>query len=510
MKKTELVIAIALFLSIIPVQATDISGVTGNNGVYNITPEMMSGDVGFRQYENFNLSEGDVANLIFNKTTNGQNDKLESFVNLVNNKVDINGILNTVRNGEYYNGNAIFITPNGFTVGASGVLNVGSLSVATPTIATYNRLLDEYSKEDLQGINSQVPDLVHNSKGNAGAADINIQGKILARKGIDMSGKNVDVSGTIINGVTTKDPSHWRYNDDYDVVISSNQQAEQLFRSLVNSDGLMPRVQGDDEEFIDKFGNNGSQVYIKSTKGMNISGVVDNGDGSLYLTNNGNKGLTVTGTIDSIKEAKLLNTSGDLKADDNAYIQGRYTGVNITNSGKNLTLGEKTYVSSYKNIVITNNGSGKLTLSGYLLSGNEINNPYISNITITNKGSGMTIGGHVINSDESADLSELEIGKGNINITNYKGNLVLDGKIVNYSGDTNINNYGQNVIIKPDADFENYDGRLIIKNYKNNNNTFTSTKTSKDLGFNNLTINATKNYNSISYINLHQNTKLQK
>ena len=40
---------------------------TGANGntIYNIAPSAHNGDIGYRQYKNFNLSEGDVANLIF-------------------------------------------------------------------------------------------------------------------------------------------------------------------------------------------------------------------------------------------------------------------------------------------------------------------------------------------------------------------------------------------------------------------------------------------------------------
>ena len=37
--------------------ATDITGVTGNNGIYNINPTDQHNGVGFRQYDNFNLSE---------------------------------------------------------------------------------------------------------------------------------------------------------------------------------------------------------------------------------------------------------------------------------------------------------------------------------------------------------------------------------------------------------------------------------------------------------------------
>lgn len=65
-------IATALVISFLAQQsfmtsalASDISGVTGNNGVYNINPTDVIGGMGFRKYENFTLSKGDIANLIF-------------------------------------------------------------------------------------------------------------------------------------------------------------------------------------------------------------------------------------------------------------------------------------------------------------------------------------------------------------------------------------------------------------------------------------------------------------
>ena len=138
-------IATALVISFLAQQsfmtsalASDISGVTGNNGVYNINPTDVIGGMGFRKYENFTLSKGDIANLIFKYGK----DNVSQFVNLVDNTININGLVNTVRDGKFYNGNAVFISPNGMVVGESGVLNVGSLSVYTPTQASYNAFVN--------------------------------------------------------------------------------------------------------------------------------------------------------------------------------------------------------------------------------------------------------------------------------------------------------------------------------------------------------------------------------
>ena len=121
----------AMFLShqtlMMSVVASEITGVTGNNGVYNIDPSaLINGtDIGYRKYKDFNLDKNDVANLIYRY---GDTD-INTFVNLVDNQVNINGLVNTMRDGSFYNGKAIFISPNGMVVGASGVLNVGSLGI---------------------------------------------------------------------------------------------------------------------------------------------------------------------------------------------------------------------------------------------------------------------------------------------------------------------------------------------------------------------------------------------
>ena len=65
-------------------------GETGN--IYDIKPSGGSGDIGFREYDHFNLTAGDIANLIMN--FKGQD--LSKFVNLVNDQININGIVNAL------------------------------------------------------------------------------------------------------------------------------------------------------------------------------------------------------------------------------------------------------------------------------------------------------------------------------------------------------------------------------------------------------------------------------
>ncbi len=121
-KRRRIIVSLlSLTLITTQVMASDISGIEGPNGVFNINPQDIIKDIGFRHYENFHLSEGDIANLIFKY---GE-ENVSKFVNFVDNTININGILNTMRDGNFYNGHAIFVSPNGMVVGASGVLNVG-------------------------------------------------------------------------------------------------------------------------------------------------------------------------------------------------------------------------------------------------------------------------------------------------------------------------------------------------------------------------------------------------
>ena len=245
-KKQLFIAAIAAVMSVSCVNATDITGITGNNGIYNINPEKVNGEVGYRKYNNFDLSAGDIANLIYKS---GSSRDIETFINLVNSGVNINGILNTVRDGSFYNGRAVFITPGGMTIGASGVLNVGSLAVATPTSGAYKDLANEYAAGNYTNINN-ISTLL-NKASNVG--NIKVDGKILARNGVQLRGGqiNVGAEGAIVNGIANQS------------VLSSATQAQTLFNNLVNTDGI---------KTASSFTRNGSNIQIKSSTGVDIAG----------------------------------------------------------------------------------------------------------------------------------------------------------------------------------------------------------------------------------------------
>lgn len=351
-KKQLFIAAIAAVMSVSCANAaTDITGITGNNGIYNITPEKVNTNVGYRKYDNFNLSAGDIANLIYKY---GTSKEIETFVNLVQNGVNINGILNTMRDGNFYNGRAIFISPNGLTVGASGVLNVGSLSVMTPTTTEYDKLKGQYAAGNYENINN-FSHLLNRAE-NVG--NIKVDGKILARNGVQLRGGqiNVGANGAIVNGITSTEAFTDR--------ATAATQAANLFNNLVNTDGI---------KTASSFTRNGSNIQIKSSTGVDIAGKVINGaadasgitsaqgNSGVFITNSGSAGTKISGLVQSTHELNVFNKAGDTNISGTLKNEG--ANLNVSNRGGNVTIGGT--LTTDHNLAVTNNSStGSLAFTG--------------------------------------------------------------------------------------------------------------------------------------------------
>ncbi|MBQ9271030.1 MAG: hypothetical protein IJ218_02030, partial [Alphaproteobacteria bacterium] len=214
-----------MFLNVAPVYATTITGVTGNNGVYDIPADKISGETGFRQYEKFELSDGDIANLQFKKDTK----EYSKFVNLVDNKVDINGIVNTVKGDAFYNGHAIFVSPKGIVVGASGVLNVGSLTMMAPSENAYKSFKDNYGANikdvEFDVEHENYKSLIRNSSGT-----IEINGKVFAKDTVSAYGRQIKVQK---NEAGNGDAAVFAGVQDQKV-LTKTADADALFNSLVS------------------------------------------------------------------------------------------------------------------------------------------------------------------------------------------------------------------------------------------------------------------------------------
>ena len=482
-KKQLFIVAVAAVLSVSSVQATDITGITGNNGIFNIDPAHVNGDVGYRQYDNFNLSQGDIANLIYKY---GNSRDIETFINLVNSGVKIDGILNTMRDGNFYNGHAVFITPGGMAIGASGVLNVGSLSVITPTQDNYNTLKGEYDARNYTNINN-ISNLLNNE---ANVGNITVDGKILARNGIQIRGGDIAVSdsGAIINGINSTQAFTNR--------STAANDATTLFNSLVNTDGI---------KTASAFTTNGTNIQIKSSGSTDIAGTVVNGgakagqaNNGLYVTSNG--GTNISGLLQSTNELNVYNKAGDL--DITGTVKNENANLNISSKGTNLTVNGK--LSTNKNLAITNNGTGALTLGGSAIAegANNIVNEGAGGMNITGAVNGGSVrivnrGGKMVianTADKVASAgtvrlensgSGMEIGgvksDSLVSIENKAGDLTVNGKVSVDDGAINILNSGSGKLAIASKGNVEGNGTVSIKNRGTNGMTIDGTVTNNGI-----------------------------
>lgn len=415
-KKTLIVAALIAGLSVCSANAaSNITGVTsGGSGTFNINPSQASGDVGFRYYDNFTLGQGDIANLIYQyQKSGGDLRDLNTFINLVGNKIDINGLVNTMRNGNFFNGHAVFISPKGMVVGASGVLNVGTLSVVTPTDDTFSKLKSDYHAggENLKSITniSTLRNGDHNVYNYGGNAPVDIQGKILTRGvganekgiGVDIRGSQVNVSGTIVNG--------YKGNN----VFNTLDDANALFNQLVNTDGTI-------KAGSDMIADDAGRIVIKSgagtSSGINIGGhIVNLGNKETAITNHGSNGLAINGTVVTNGKLNVYNNNEASTLALKGKLESVKDGVSVTSKGS-LDAQQGSLISAEKDIEIVNNHSNTSTEGIGLLNfaGTAKSN---GNIHVVNSGAlGMNVSGTLGDANTKT-----------VRIVNENGKLVFTG-----------------------------------------------------------------------------------
>lgn len=471
-KKQLIIAAMATTLTISAAHASNITGIMGNNGVYNIDPGMVSGDVGYRQYNDFDLSAGHTANLIFQGYKNGEARNINSFINLVQNGIKVNGIVNTMRNNNFFNGHAIFISPNGMTVGSSGVLNVGQLSVITPTQNKFNDLTSAYGAKDFDTLN-KVSKLRSTSAVNYGGnALVDIKGTVIARNGVDIRGSQVNVSGNIVNGVKNTE------------VISSAERAKELFSSLVNTDGILST----------NALNNGSLVIVKSgtgaNAGINITGKVANlNNAETAITNHGDTGLSISGTVASNGKLNVYNNTTDSALTVSGTLSNKNDVLAVSNKGTALNVTSTAKLKTEDALEIVNNGTDKLTLAGTAISkgktdivnrsngGMEITGTVgdlakTQSVRIVNRGGELTFSGNT-NAVKSVSLRNEAAGMtvgGAVNagegilVHNQSGDAAINGNLTVTKGDVMIYNEGAGKLSTGSSSIIKSNGNVALKN----------------------------------------------
>lgn len=144
---------------------------------YDIYNQQVNNGSALNKFTDFGIGQKDVANL--------QLDKVDRQINLVQNRINIDGVVNAIKDNKI-GGDVYFFSDAGIAVGANGVFNVGRLTLGTNAAygeALYNGGMEKHLA---QSAASQA-------KAVAGGSDISLNGKVYAQSDVVLGAGSVNV-----------------------------------------------------------------------------------------------------------------------------------------------------------------------------------------------------------------------------------------------------------------------------------------------------------------------------
>ncbi|MDB5563153.1 MAG: leukotoxin LktA family filamentous adhesin, partial [Hyphomicrobiales bacterium] len=250
--------------------------VTVNGDTTSITTDTISRGTAFNSFSDFKEAAGQQVNLYVP-------DQAGNLLNIVRNgSVVIDGVLNSYKNGKI-GGNVYFSDPHGFIVGQKGSINVGALTVNTPTgkfldgvIGADGAINDDAAGQLMRGEIPISPDGL-----------ISISGTISAQDGITLQGQTVSITGR--GGVLSADELTQRQKFDATVnstgiqeggaLVSHNGTISIVAAGNVHVGGKVDvgsRKTGGTRGKIDV--KSGGDIAIDAAAVFNADGYLDGGD----------------------------------------------------------------------------------------------------------------------------------------------------------------------------------------------------------------------------------------
>jgi filamentous hemagglutinin family protein len=162
---------------------------TVQGNVTDVTTATIRGSGAYNSFQQFDVYAGNVVNLRLPDGTT-------ALLNLVNGPTsNVDGVLNAIRDGRI-GGNVYFANPNGLVVGADGVINVGSLTVITPT----KEFMDGFFTSPGTPSEAAAASLMDGSAPISGTGLIAIEGTVNAIGDVYLIGTNVTNAGQVGSG----------------------------------------------------------------------------------------------------------------------------------------------------------------------------------------------------------------------------------------------------------------------------------------------------------------------
>ncbi|TFY97147.1 leukotoxin LktA family filamentous adhesin [Ramlibacter humi] len=165
------------------------TSVSTAGAVTDVRTGTINGANAFNSFSRFNVPAATIANL--HVPTGAAN-----LINLVRDeRSNIDGVLNAVKDGRI-GGNVWFANPYGMFIGASGVVNVGTLNVSTPTQQFVNNFFLSPGMPDPAAVGA----LLSGTAPRNPDGTIVVNGRINAIDGVNLSAGMVNVGGVVFAG----------------------------------------------------------------------------------------------------------------------------------------------------------------------------------------------------------------------------------------------------------------------------------------------------------------------
>ena len=174
---------------------------------YDITNQQVNNGSALNKFTDFSIGEKDVANL--------QLDKVDRQINLVQKRINIEGVVNAIKDNKI-GGDVYFFSDAGIAVGATGVFNVGRLTLGTNTTygeGLYNGGMESHLKKTA----------AEQAKAVAGGSDISLKGKVYAQGDVIVGAGDVSLDGAIVR-------THVDHADTYAAKKTADEYRNQLVK----------------------------------------------------------------------------------------------------------------------------------------------------------------------------------------------------------------------------------------------------------------------------------------
>ena len=160
-----------------------------HNNITDVTTGTILGKNALNSFSKFDVYQGNVVNLHVPGAAS-------NLINLVHDQTThIHGLLNSLQNGKI-GGNIFFLNPHGFVVGPSGIVNVGSLTVNTPTKDFMDGFFDSPGTPN----SASMTRLLDGTLPISPTGLISIQGRVNTLNDIKLHAGHLVQAGTLTSG----------------------------------------------------------------------------------------------------------------------------------------------------------------------------------------------------------------------------------------------------------------------------------------------------------------------